>query len=113
MPNMQKPSRNGVHSNYDAYQDSAIADQRLNRMLVAKALNLPYDEMRDIKVTNGIGAKGIAAIALATALPGLGLAGVLAWNLLKPVTEKIIEKPPVVIDNTRKVRVETELTPPQ
>ena len=52
-PNGTSTSRiSAIQRNYQDFQDSANLDQILKRKLVAKSLNVPWDEMRDITTTN-------------------------------------------------------------
>ena len=71
---------------------SVMADQRLNRKIVATSLDLPWneDEM-DVRVNKGIGAGGAIGIALAAGLPGL-----VAVGLMSGVLDKFT-KPPAAV----------------
>jgi hypothetical protein len=101
MQNSQKPSRSAVHQNWRDFQESALEDQKLQRRLVAKSLDVPYgvfDEMRDIQVNKGL--SGIAVAALSAALlvggigGGLGLMSLL--NRPQPAATGDSGKPPIV-----------------
>lgn len=76
--------RSPVHLNWRDFQESALQDQKLNRIATAKALDIPYDTMGDITVTkSGLGGWAAAAL-LATGLAGGGGAFLAAHSLLQP-----------------------------
>ncbi len=109
MPNSQKTCRSNVHDNYRDFQESAIEDQRLNRRAVAKALDIPYETVRDLSVTNGVPG-WLAALMLGTGLLGgvggaLGLVSLFTSN--QATVPQVIEK---VIESDRQVDV--EIVPP-
>jgi hypothetical protein len=75
MQNSQKPSRSAVHQNWRDFQESALEDQKLQRRLVAKSLDVPYgvfDEMRDIQVNKGLSGIAVAALSAALLVGGIG-----------------------------------------
>lgn len=95
MLNSQKPSRSAVHRNWRDYQESALEDQKLQRRLVAKSLDVPYgafDEMRDIQVNKGLSGVGVAALSAALLVGGAG--GGLGLMALLNRSQPAVEKSP-------------------
>ena len=120
MQNSQKPSRSDAHLNWRDFQESAIEDQKLQRRLVAKSLDVPYgafDEMRDIQVNKGLSGFGVAALSAALlvggVVGGLGLMSLLRG--LNPTIEKPFSRKTIVIEKTTqegwKLGTETVIPP--
>ena len=88
-----------------------MKDQELRRQMAAKALDMPYDTMGDINVTNVNSLKGIIAGAVVSAgLLGGGGAALFAWQALNSKTENpvktVIEKQTEVWDYEVEMNVE-------
>ena len=95
-----------------------MEDQKLQRRIVAKSLDVPYgalDEMRDIQVNRGLSGVGIAALSAALLVGGGGL-GVGLWSLLssgKPAATEPAKDPPTkVIEKSDWKLGEHEIVPP-
>ncbi len=101
-----KPSL--IHWNYRDFQESAIEDQKLRRQLVAKALNLPYDEMRDVTVTHNHGSKDrLGPTALASMVLAAGVcAGGTSWLMLRENESEIpkVTPTPQTVDHDADTR---------
>lgn len=64
--------------------------------MAAKAVNIPWDEMRDITVTNTGGGwlKGaLVGAALAAGVGGAGLGALALFNAIKPGETTVIQQP--------------------
>lgn len=101
--------RSNIHRNYRDFQESAKRDQELKRLLIAKNADVPYDDMRDLTITNhrGIGLGGLIAAGLTMGLLGTGVgAGAL---VLLPLVQKLFETPPAPPAPAPETKVEREV----
>ena len=92
----QPSNQPDTHVNWRDFQSHALKDQVLSRKIAAKSLNIPWgftDEMRDIKVDNGIGKLGLAAIGIGG--PLLLAAGMLAGGMFDKDTSQVAPVAPV------------------
>jgi len=125
MPSTQNASTNGGNNvpndysrNWINFTESILEDQRLNRVAVCKALDIPVEPVRDLTVTNtskGISGWAMAAVAGSMLLGGLG-GGMGLVSLLNNIpqppaaTTPIDPQPPQVI--YRDKQVDVEVIPP-
>lgn len=122
-------SKPPYHRVYGEFMESAMKDQELKRLAIAKSLNIPHDEMRDLSVTHhhnrsGIGIGGLIATGLGIAATagllgtGAGALVILAWPLVKGLFEAP-PAPPAPDPQTKIERevfdygIRTKVIPPQ
>ena len=124
MPSTQNASTSGGNNvpptcegNWHNFTESILEDQRLNRLAVHKALDIPVEPVRDLTVTNtskGIGGWAMAAVAGSMLLGGvgggMGLMGL--FNRLPAVavpTSQATPQPQVIYKDKQ---VDVEVIPP-
>jgi hypothetical protein len=111
MLNSRSRSRSKVHDNWKDFQESAILDQKLQRMAVAKALDLPWDEMRDVTVNKGLTGPVVAALSAAMLAGGAGL-GMGLFSLFSSDSAATTVPDPVQKIIELKEKVEVDVIPP-